>query len=1237
MPKKLIKPGILLATVFVVISLLLLRSFAAATTLTLLDGDVTVTNSSGTGKLSGGTVTITAKGSLFGKATNNITITNASGSKAQLSFDYTATSANSFKIAGATADATGSHAVILEAGGTLAITLVSKQGLTDVTATLTLSNFSLATVADSSNVTFNFDSALGSVTVDGAAVTSGDVLQVSGATGSALVAATKSGSTFLGWVDGDGKILSAAASYTLTPAQNMTVRAVFVGSGSKPWFAVGSAAQKSVSSGLWGMSSINYYQVGTTYLFDDLNEAAQKAATEASNKCVVLMNSGTLPAGTYTIPAGVTLLIPFDSANTMYTTQVVNTKDSAWKQPTEYRTLTMADGANLVINGAMSVSAKQATARGSKADGGSPTGDVSFVRMQGNSNITVNNGGALYAYGFITGSGSVTANNGATVYEMFQIMDFRGGTQSTDMDNGVFPLSQYYVQNIEVPMTLYSGAKEYAYTTIYMSSADFGTAINFISNSGSNSGAMFNLTSGYVTKRYDGTTDRLVIEVHGDMTVSAVNMKVGTSSINSKDYELPITNNLTVNVVSGNITIQQDLAFLPGSKMIIGKDAACTLGSGYNIYVYDADEWGNYTFGASSWNTPFKALNYAPGRMYTRTDADLEDAYICVEGTADLSAGGTYTTAGGADVCGKEGGKVILSAGTQTVTYQLIQGSLGPKGASLSTTGYVQIPLTPAKLKNADGSFTETSNAKNATTYTYTNGTWVVECVEHTVETIPGKAATCTESGLTDGEKCSICGTVTVAQTEVPALGHTYESVVTEPTCTTGGYTTHTCTVCGDTYTDSEVAATGKHSYSSEVTTEATCKTTGVKTFTCHCGESYTEVIPRKNHEWGAWSEAGNVFTTTCQHGCEQTIKVTLLYRLQDYVWLNATVEGPEGITLTTNSYGYAFQKVNDVHYLVRKVLAKEIPIQFTVQFTALGAVTEAQEISFDKYKTILERKYDEEWDSADRTQQNKITVARKLLTSMVDYGVAAKAYFDYKALVDANQSTESIEAPKEVLTLPSGVENALNSKDKYYGTDANYGYYLNTQGANILFGERLAMVVNFKMVQTGDTDKNAIDLKTHFGNSLVKVGLLVSESTGSYANDPILSFGADGVTSYVIYGGHDVTYDPSVPDPNEPGDEITIDTNKRDYTNMSISFDLTTEDYLSRFQFRPYVIYKDATGQQQILYGRQFYYGLEDYIARQYSTPADGEVLSLGQQLVNNLLVTTWTYAEAAAEAFHG
>ena len=50
------------------------------------------------------------------------------------------------------------------------------------------------------------------------------------------------------------------------------------------------------------------------------------------------------------------------------------------------------------------------------------------------------------------------------------------------------------------------------------------------------------------------------------------------------------------------------------------------------------------------------------------------------------------------------------------------------------------------------------------------------ELLAHTEETVVGKAATCTETGLTDGKKCSVCGEILTAQTEIPKLAHTFIS-----------------------------------------------------------------------------------------------------------------------------------------------------------------------------------------------------------------------------------------------------------------------------------------------------------------------------------------------------------------------------------------------------------------------------------------------------------------------------
>ena len=117
----------------------------------------------------------------------------------------------------------------------------------------------------------------------------------------------------------------------------------------------------------------------------------------------------------------------------------------------------------------------------------------------------------------------------------------------------------------------------------------------------------------------------------------------------------------------------------------------------------------------------------------------------------------------------------------------------------------------------------------------------------HTEEVIPGKAPTCTETGLSDGSKCSVCGETVQAQTELPVVAHTEEVIPGKaPTCTESGLTDGSkCTVCGETVqAQTELPATG-HIYGEWVTTkEPTATEDGVKTRTCACGAEETETIP---------------------------------------------------------------------------------------------------------------------------------------------------------------------------------------------------------------------------------------------------------------------------------------------------------------------------------------------------------------------------------------------------------
>ena len=78
----------------------------------------------------------------------------------------------------------------------------------------------------------------------------------------------------------------------------------------------------------------------------------------------------------------------------------------------------------------------------------------------------------------------------------------------------------------------------------------------------------------------------------------------------------------------------------------------------------------------------------------------------------------------------------------------------------------------------------------------------------------------------------------------VEAHEHSYTAVVTPPTCTEKGYTTHTC-ACGDSYVDTYTDALGHAWDSGKVTKQPTATETGVRTYTCtRCSATKTETIP---------------------------------------------------------------------------------------------------------------------------------------------------------------------------------------------------------------------------------------------------------------------------------------------------------------------------------------------------------------------------------------------------------
>ena len=776
---------------------------------------------------------------------STLTITNKRSTTATLSFDYSIEqNSGTIQVGGKAVTAGDKFSKELEPNASIKVYI--KSGSTSAATKITLTNVVLVSNV---NATATFVPAEnGTYTVDGKRITEKYSNTQSSMTAYQVVATPADGYQFMGWYDvSNEKYISTSAKAALNIENDCTITARF--------------ASKTAA----------LFETGGQR-FDDLGDAVSYAQTNGQTK-IMLASDGSI-SGTYTIPAGITLLIPFDEAGTLYTDAPAAIRTTPASKP--FRTLTMSEGASITVNGAISLGGRYFAAGGGQQ--GRPVGDYGYIKMADNSSITVKNGGKLYAWGFISGSGSVLAESGATVYEFYQIADFRGGSASSAMGNKVFPFSQYFVQNIEVPLTLNAGANEQVYSGVYAMSTTYTTAIKFIGDTG-----MFKVESGSFTKDYDEKTDRLVFTVNGEAALNTLSLTLAGMDVDSASYVLPITNNITINIQSGNVTINQDAALLAGVEVNIAEGAGLTVANGKNVYVYDADEWNsdNFVWGPCK----FKSVAYAPGKVYNRTNADLKDTKIDVNGSV-TAIGAIYTTKGGADICSSNGtGKYIQQGtpGTETETYQY--------NASSSK---VTIPITAAKLHNFDDTYYETKDAKAGDVINYVNGVWGGEepaeltvtfeangTVEYPVEgTMPSQTVTAkTDTALNansftrkgynflnwntaaDGTGDSYADGATVNLTENTTLyaqwedNHSLTKVINkkDATCTENGYTgDRVCVICGKEITKGETIQAKGHTEVIDARVEPTCTEPG-KTEGKHCSVCNTvlveqEEIPAKGH-----------------------------------------------------------------------------------------------------------------------------------------------------------------------------------------------------------------------------------------------------------------------------------------------------------------------------------------------------------------------------------------------------
>jgi len=149
--------------------------------------------------------------------------------------------------------------------------------------------------------------------------------------------------------------------------------------------------------------------------------------------------------------------------------------------------------------------------------------------------------------------------------------------------------------------------------------------------------------------------------------------------------------------------------------------------------------------------------------------------------------------------------------------------------------------------------------------------TKTIEKLPHTEEEIAGKAATCTETGLTAGKKCSVCGEILEAQQEIGKLPHTEEKIAgKDATCTETGLTEgKKCSVCGEILEAQQEIGKLPHTEQTLSAKAPSCVATGLtEGKKCSvCGEILTEqeTIPAEGHKWNGGETLLDVTTYECE------------------------------------------------------------------------------------------------------------------------------------------------------------------------------------------------------------------------------------------------------------------------------------------------------------------------------------------------------------------------------------
>ena len=511
-----------------------------------------------------------------------------------------------------------------------------------------------------------------------------------------------------------------AVRYTLTTAENDYYAFAFENAGDGEYFAPFKLKSVKLGDALYTIEDALAKAVSGNTVIVTANTAFASADTLS-----LLNGVYSAEGGHYTVKAGVTLLVPYDTGYSE------NTKDCDVNYEavgaTPFATLTVSSGVSLSVNGKLIVNAKIVQRSGVTS---TVKGNLyGAMNVCADASITLTSGSVYESIGFSYGEGTIYTQKEANVYELFNMVGYKGGTISSGIEGTVFPLNQYGMTSISCKLEIVYAANYYAkaFTAALSNSVKVDADVLFVSD---DSSAFLQVMSekGKIYKWIDESIGAIYFETDGDVQFNNMSVKLGRYALDTAGREIPIPGNFKFIVNSGTVTIPADIRIklLPGMSLTIKE------GAGIEVYgrLYSYGSKDSYSMAMTDGGEPLETWQDGNQSVKAYPLGDMKNVYrkvptldytasspavISVAGSINVYAGAYFAC----EVSGVQNGKLHFdSASELTGTIQEDFSHIEKKWGIINTCIEVYFTTT-IKAAGANGEVFEKGKD-----YTYDGESW---------------------------------------------------------------------------------------------------------------------------------------------------------------------------------------------------------------------------------------------------------------------------------------------------------------------------------------------------------------------------------------------------------------------------------------------------------------------------------------------------------------------------------